>query len=89
MLNYTVNEMHNRSETILTPHQEIGLGQSSHRNRGCLIYQLYSSKGSKPLSDDSSATVSVAFPFLSFFLIKLSIYASVDESANKETQYHY
>ena len=31
--------------------------------------------------------VSVAFPFFSFFLIKSSIHASVDESDNKETQY--
>ena len=33
--------------------------------------------------------ISVAFPFFfSFFLIKSSIHASVDESTNKETQYN-
>ena len=69
---------------LLTPHQEIGLGQLSRLNRGCLMYRLYSSKASTPLSDDSWSIISAAFPFFSFFFIKLSIHASVDESANKE-----
>ena len=78
------------NKPLLTPHQEIGLGQSSRLNRGCLIYRLYSSKGSKPIPDDSCEKVSGAFPFpfFSFFFIKFSIHASVDESANKESQYH-
>ena len=81
--------MHNiKNETLLTPHQEIGLGQSSQINHGCLICQLYSLKGSNPLSDDS-VTFSVAFPFLSFFFTMFSIHVSVDKSANKETQYKY
>ena len=76
------------NKPLLTPHHEIGLEQSSWLNHGCLIYRLYSSKWSMLLSNDSWAMVSVAFPFFSFFLIKSSIHASVDESTNKETQYN-
>ena len=90
MLNDKVNVMPTViNKPLLTPHQEIGLGQSSLFNRGCLIYRLYSSKGSEVLSEESWAAVSAAFPFFSFFWITLSIHASVDESANKEVQYKY
>ena len=72
---------------LLTPHQGIGLGQSSRLNRDCLRYRWNSSKGSKFSFDDSKVRVDLPF-FCCFFLINFSIHASVDESAKEKSQYH-